>query len=228
MSFLEKYPPQSISELVFATAVVRTEIEQYARGQKTEHLLLHGPPGSGKSIAAKMIVNTQMPNLKGTPFASPIHGRTDAECLSKIEAQRNFQSASGYYQLYVIIDELDMLTLPTRNALRSQVDEPLARTTLICTTNYAHKLEHALLSRFNKLELPLPTLSQWRPRIETILAAEGCPLPSSEMDRDLSNKAMDARDVGRMIQNVVNENKATKLAGIAAHQSAAGLQPSTP
>ena len=217
MSIIKKYPPQSAKDLIFADPKVAAEIEYYATGQKTEHLLLYGPPGSGKSIAAQVIVDSCLPGLKGGSFTAPIQACSPfTNEFAKIDGNRNWQFQNGAKQAYVIIDEVDQLSDKERMALRNIIDnEWTAPTTLICTTNHLHKLEDPFIDRFNSLKVDPPTNVQWQPLVQKILQAEGfaSSVPTSNMAGKIG--PMSARDVSRMIDDMLLGHKAAQKKTVA-------------
>lgn len=54
-TFGERYAPQTTKDFLFEDDHVKSCIQAYASGTLRTHLLLHGPPGTGKSTLAVMI-----------------------------------------------------------------------------------------------------------------------------------------------------------------------------
>jgi replication-associated recombination protein RarA len=204
MSFIKKYPPQSVHDLVFADPKVAAEIGHYAAGKKTEHLLLYGPTGTGKSIAAQMIVDSCLPDLKGSLNTAPFQAASpfDDE-FEQIQGNRGWQRVDGAKQLYVIIDEVDHLKTNDRMKLRHLINNVWNNTTLICTTNNLHHLELPFINRFIALEVKDPTFAQWQPRFNAILAAEGYTAPSTLPPGMKPGTTLNARALGRLIENIL-------------------------
>lgn len=56
MKFADKHAPTSFDDLVIEKDNIRRRIKQYADGKRTDHMVLHGPIGTGKSSAAHVIM----------------------------------------------------------------------------------------------------------------------------------------------------------------------------
>ena len=115
-------------------------------------------------------------------------------------AQCLWQSRRGY----VIIDEVDKLKLEILNQLHTAAEFHTVGT-FICTTNHAHKLDHALLNRFSKIEMNLPSPEAWLPRAKAIMACEGFDLADDQLRTLLGNKGMSARDMLEMLEEAILE-----------------------
>ena len=55
MSFLMKYAPKHLSEVVISDEKVRTRLDSYVTGNNRQPLLLYGSPGVGKSSIASLL-----------------------------------------------------------------------------------------------------------------------------------------------------------------------------
>lgn len=204
MTFEEKHQPRSISDLVFRDPHVAQTIGEYAAGQRTKHLLLYGPPGSGKSEAARVLVDTLCPGTAGSFANEHINPKNfGKDGFNKIENQWNAQlSFGGAARGYVVIDEVDWFALNKLHELRGFIDDTHAGT-IICTTNNLHDLDDPLKSRFLKLRVEWPTVADWIPRAQAIMAAEGFELTHGEMELLLNGFAGDARALTDWLQECV-------------------------
>ena len=54
-SFVAKYAPKQLSEVVFADAVVEQEIRRYIERDDMRPIILYGPNGTGKTTVIKLI-----------------------------------------------------------------------------------------------------------------------------------------------------------------------------
>ena len=180
MSFLTRHSPQQITELVFRDATVGDIVTDYAQGLRDQHLMLYGPAGSGKSIAAQMILNERVGDLAHSAVARPInprdYGFDDFEpLLSDWSAQRMHAVPRGY----TVIDEVDNFSVRMREKLRAFIDSTQLGT-IIVTTNNLHKLDEPFKDRFRKLLVERPTAADWTARAQAILAAEGISLTAEQ------------------------------------------------
>lgn len=195
MSFLTRHSPQQIADLVFRDATVGNIINDYAQGLRDKHLMLYGPAGSGKSIAAQIILNTQAGDLAGSAVARPInprdYGFEDFDPLLRDwSAQKNNGTARGY----TVIDEVDFFSDRMREKLRAFIDTTELGT-IIVTTNNLHKLDEPFKDRFRKLLVERPTAADWTARAQAILAAEGVILTKQQVDILLNGFQGSAREL---------------------------------
>lgn len=181
MSFIARHMPKSIDDLVFRDPNVAKTIDEYALGQRVRHLLLYGPSGSGKSEAARILVDTLCPNTAGTAaneHINPLNFGTDG--FVKVMNQWNMQMLCGATRGYVVIDEVDWFANKMMNELRGFTDDTRVGT-IICTTNYPNALNDPLKNRFARMNVELPTVNDWLPRAKAIMATEGRNLTDDQM-----------------------------------------------
>jgi len=186
MSFLTRHSPNQITELVFRDATVGGIVTDYAQGLRDKHLLLYGPAGSGKSIAAQMILNERVGDLAHSAVARPInprdYGFDDFESLlNDWSAQRMHAVPRGY----TVIDEVDNFSDRMREKLRAFIDSTQLGT-IIVTTNNLHKLDEPFKDRFRVLRVDRPLAQDWYARAHKILTAEGINITEQEV-MDLLN-----------------------------------------
>lgn len=122
---------------MFENATNASIIAQYAAGQQTRHLLLYGPAGSGKSEAAKIIINTCVPAGLNSPFNQPIHPMSykHDDFLSLLNDWNWEMSSCGSPRGYTVIDEVDQFKPAMLMKLRAFMDEYGSVGTITSTTN---------------------------------------------------------------------------------------------
>lgn len=195
MSFLTRHSPRQIADLVFRDATVCNIIDDYAQGLRDKHLMLYGPAGSGKSIAAQIILSTQAGDLAGSAVARPINPRDyEREDFEPLLRDWSAQRMNGVARGYTVIDEVDFFSDRMREKLRAFIDSTELGT-IIVTTNNLHKLDEPFKDRFRKLLVERPTAADWTARAQTILAAEGVMLTAQQVSILLKGFQGSAREL---------------------------------
>lgn len=115
------------------------------------HVLLEGPPGGGKTTAARIFA--EHANI---PF---IYAETG---ISITELQSLFKTANDFGQALIFIDEIDKIMgmhSPYREMLQEQMNGLTHNNTIIIgATNYPERIARALLERF-KFVVNVPSLN---------------------------------------------------------------------
>jgi replication factor C subunit 3/5 len=194
MNFENRNMPKSINDLVIKEEAIAAIIKDYASGLRQKHLLLHGPAGSGKSIAARLIVATRLDGIMDASIASFHPEQFKHTDLSPIEDVWAMQHALGAAHGYAVIDEVDFFKEGMLRKLRALTDGNRLGT-VIATTNNLHKLDDPLQNRFNKVHVELPMQHDWAARAQEILAAEGLVLTNAQVTTLLNGFQGSARDM---------------------------------
>ena len=148
--WIEKYRPKTLNDIILTK-----ENRNFFSSIKDEipHLLFVGPPGIGKSSAARIIVEDIMKCQYLYINASDENGIDTIR--SKVTSFSQTKSIDGKIKV-VILDEADGISAEGMRALRNTMEEYSARTRFILTANYKHKIIPAIQSRTQSIDLTPP------------------------------------------------------------------------
>ena len=128
----EQLRPAHISEVVghtalkaFLTTIVNTYTTDVSSLDRVPHLILHGPPGTGKTSLARSFAADLYPSIPAsTLYLNASDERTINTVRERICAFLNTQTYGVTRQL-VLFDEVETMTEPAQLTLRTLMDAPL-------------------------------------------------------------------------------------------------------
>ena len=210
MKFEHKHRPQSLADIIFADTHVAKVAKDTALGYRDNHLLMHGPRGSGKSETARLIQQERLgPDAQGI-FAEPIHAKTyEHDGFDPILTTWNWQIMAGAKMGCVVIDEVDQFSTAMQQKLRAFVDR-YSMGLIISTTNNLHAVDQPFQDRCRCLKVAYPSVSQWVPRAQAILAYEGIELTAAQTQDLLNGFQNSGRKLMEWLEDTVFEIKQIK------------------
>jgi DNA polymerase III delta prime subunit len=150
------------------------------------HLLLIGPPGSGKTTSAKIFVQTLHGDLVN-PSKSSFFGRalflnsSDERGLDAVRGRVYPFIRSSFDSLFVsngpkviIFDEAETLTDQAQIALRPLLDMNPQKILIIFLCNSVSRIHESIIHKFTVVPFEAPSLNDFQLRIQTIMGKEAC------------------------------------------------------
>ncbi len=205
MKFADKHAPRSFDDLVIENEDIRRRLKQYADGIRSKHLLIYGPTGTGKSAAARVIMEARC-GLECAEFIQSFEGSqfTVAD-FERMMTDWNWQLIKGAKIAVTVINEVDLLSAPLREKLKSFMDEKGHIGQIIATTNNLHALSVTMQRRFDKVELPTLTFDGCLERAQRILEAEGIEMSDGDLRYHFEDFEGELDDMASILEDIVLE-----------------------
>ena len=166
----EKYRPRTLDDYVWVAEDIKSRVTFWmADPEKLPHLVLAGPPGTGKTTLALIIG-------RGVAEDDLLYINTNKH--SGVDAIRdtvtNFCEAGGFGGLKVVlIDEADGLSIQAQDKLRGVINDYGDFVRFIFTANKIRALSDAIKSRARVFEVKALDEDQFLQRLIDIAEAEG-------------------------------------------------------
>jgi DNA polymerase III delta prime subunit len=172
MNFEEQYSPRSFEDLTNDS--LRSLAAAYLHQNAMTPLLLHGVPGAGKTLFARLLANNICDDIGSTDIqfinCSMDNGiDTTRQTIDKFAScyRQNSRDIS-----VLILDEADGFTRSAQDALKAEIDKYKESVLFILTTNHLDKISDPLQDRCRVVQLERPMPEELMPIATRILAQE--------------------------------------------------------
>lgn len=174
--WVEKYRPRTLEQIADQDHVVRTLRQTVTRGD-LPHLLLHGPPGTGKTSTIFAVIREMYGGVSRSHIlemnASNERGIDTVRTKVKNFAQVSPDQGNGPvgYKI-IILDEADAMTHEAQSALRRIMEKYTSVTRFCIICNYVSKIIDPIASRCVKFRFQPISSSAMAAHLSFIAASE--------------------------------------------------------
>jgi replication factor C small subunit len=162
--YVERFRPTTLETYV-GNQNVKDTIQKYLEQNDIQNFIFYGPPGSGKTTLAKIIVK----NLDCDYLYINASDENGVDTIR--EKVKGFASAASWKSIKVVIlDEADFITIQGQAALRNVIETFSRSTRFILTCNFVERIIDPLQSRCQVLKIVPPSKQEVYNHLTWILA----------------------------------------------------------
>lgn len=203
----ERYRPTSLADVGGNTDIV-TALLSFKSISAIPHLILHGPPGSGKTSSVLAMARS----FFGEGSFSTMVLELNAGDARGVETMRNqiqfFTRCSSVSDTtssaikMVILDEADSLSHRSQCALRHLIETSSGRARFCLCCNYVNKLSSGLRSRCTSFRFSALSKVHLYRTIRSVARKEGMEISTRGLDAVVDVCAGDARQAINLLQSL--------------------------
>lgn len=199
--FTEKYRPDTLEGYI-GNDDFKSSLQQWIDTNDVPHLLLCGGAGTGKTTAAKLIVN----NINCDYVYINCSDENGIDTIR--DKVKSFASAASFKpQKVVIMDEADFLTINAQAALRNVIETFSLTTRFIFTCNYVERIIDPIQSRTIVFELTPPSMQDVAFKCVEILDLENVTYTKADIVRIVKQTYPDIRKTLNLLQSSIKNGE---------------------
>ena len=199
--FTEKYRPDTLEGYI-GNDDFKSSLQQWIDSNDIPHLLLTGGAGTGKTTAAKLIINN-------IDCDSLYINCSDENGIDTIRDKvKSFVSAASFKpQKVVIMDEADFLTINAQAALRNVIETYSLNARFIFTCNFIERIIDPIQSRTVMFELLPPSMHDVAFKCVEILDLESIIYTKADVVRIIKQTYPDIRKCLNLLQSSIKNGE---------------------
>jgi replication factor C small subunit len=197
----EKYRPDTLEGYI-GNDDFKLSLQQWVDSNDVPHLLLCGGAGTGKTTAAKLIVN----NINCDSLYINCSDENGIDTIR--DKVKSFASAASFKpQKVVVMDEADFLTINAQAALRNVIETFSLNTRFIFTCNYVERIIDPIQSRTVVFELTPPSMQDVAFKCVEILDLEEIVYTKADLVRIVKQTYPDIRKSLNLLQSSIKNGE---------------------
>jgi replication factor C small subunit len=201
--WVEKFRPDTLEGYLGNEEFING-LQEWINKNDFPNLLLHGPAGTGKTTAAKLVV-------KNINCDFIYLNCSDENGIDTIRDKvKQFASGATFKPLKVVIlDEADFLTINAQAALRNVIESFSLTTRFIFTCNFIERIIDPLQSRLTVFNLTTPEPKIIAKHLKNILEQEQVEFEVNDLVNIVKKTYPDIRRALNILQSSINKGKLT-------------------
>ena len=207
--FTELYRPDKLENIIL-DETNRTIFDNMIETNNIPNLLLHGPPGTGKTTSIINLINKYQERYNQKSNSLIIHLNASDERGIDIIRNNIYNFANSNTLLingtkFVILDEVDYMTKIAQQALKCliQTFNTNIRYCLIC--NYISKIDKSLMSQFIKIRFNKLNNNDIYNYLYNIKQKEGLHITSNQINNLIQHYDSDIRSMLNYMQSNIDK-----------------------